>query len=49
MLEEKVCTVDVLETNDKWFGVTYKEDRPLVVKSIQEMKDAGIYSQNMMK
>lgn len=49
MLEEKVCTVDVLETNDKWFGVTYKEDRPLVVKSIQEMKDAGIYPQNMMK
>ncbi len=49
MLHEKVCTVDVLETNDKWFGVTYKEDRPLVVKSIQEMKDAGIYPQNMMK
>lgn len=49
MLEEKVCTVDVLETNDKWFGVTYKEDRPLVVKSIQEMKDAGNYPQNMMK
>ena len=49
MLNEKACTVDVLETNDKWFGVTYKEDRPLVVKSIQEMKDAGLYPQNMMK
>ncbi len=49
MLEEKECTVDVLQTSDKWFGVTYKEDRPLVVKSIQEMKDAGIYPQNMMK
>lgn len=49
MLNEKVCTVDVLETNDKWFGVTYKEDRPLVVKSIQDMKDAGLYPQNMMK
>lgn len=49
MLKDKECTVDVLKTNDKWFGVTYKEDRPLVVKSIQDMKDAGIYPQNMMK
>lgn len=49
MLEDGECTVDVLTTTDKWFGVTYKEDRPLVVKSIQEMKDVGIYPQNMLE
>ncbi len=49
MLEDGECTVDVLTTNDKWFGVTYKEDRPLVVKSIQDMKDNGIYPQNMLQ
>lgn len=49
MLEDGECTVDVLTTSDKWFGVTYKEDRPFVVKSIQDMKDAGIYPQNMLK
>lgn len=49
MLEDGECTVDVLTTEDKWFGVTYKEDRPLVVKSIQDMKDKGIYPQNMLE
>lgn len=49
MLEDGECTVDVLTTSDKWFGVTYKEDRPLVVKSIQDMKNAGIYPQNMLE
>lgn len=27
MLEENKCTVKVLETKDKWFGVTYKDTR----------------------
>lgn len=49
MLEDKECTVDVLTTTDKWFGVTYKEDRPLVVKSIQDMKNEGKYPQNMLE
>ncbi|MBR3588503.1 MAG: nucleotidyltransferase [Clostridia bacterium] len=49
MLEDKECTVDVLTTTDKWFGVTYKEDRPLVVESIKAMKDEGKYPQNMLQ
>ncbi len=49
MLEDGECVVDVLTTDDKWFGVTYKEDRALVVKSIQEMKDKGIYPQDMIE
>ena len=48
-LEDGECTVEVLKTQDKWFGVTYKEDRPLVVNSIQEMKDKGLYPQNMLE
>ncbi len=49
MLEDNECYVDVLTTTDKWFGVTYKEDRPLVVKSIKDMKDEGKYPQNMLQ
>lgn len=49
MLEDGECTVDVLTTSDKWFGVTYKEDRPLVVNAIQAMKDNGLYPQNMLE
>lgn len=49
MLDDGECYVDVLTTTDKWFGVTYKEDRPLVVKSIQDMKNEGKYPQNMLE
>ena len=36
--------VRVLETQDKWFGVTYKEDKPAVVASIRKLVDAGVYN-----
>jgi hypothetical protein len=35
--------VDVLPTNSSWFGVTYREDKPVVVAAIQKMVDAGEY------
>ena len=36
--------VRVLETPDKWFGVTYKEDKPSVVASIRKLVEEGVYS-----
>jgi len=33
----------VLETTSQWFGVTYPEDKPHVVGSIQSLIDAGVY------
>ncbi len=36
-------TIKVLETGGKWFGVTYREDKPFVVASINRMVEAGIY------
>ncbi len=47
LLSEKKCTVDVLKTKDKWFGVTYKEDKPDVVKSVQALVDAGVYPEKL--
>ena len=47
LLVEDRATVTVLETTDKWYGVTYKEDKPLVMEAIQEMKDNGIYPQQV--
>lgn len=35
--------VTVLETQDKWFGVTYKEDKPAVGAAIQKLIDEGVY------
>ena len=43
LLRNGKYTVKVLETKDKWFGVTYKEDKPFVMESIQKLKDAGVY------
>ena len=36
-------TVQVLPTHDKWFGVTYKEDKPVVVESIRKLIADGVY------
>lgn len=35
--------VSVLKTNDKWFGVTYKEDRESVIKNFRKLIDEGVY------
>jgi hypothetical protein len=43
LVKEKACNIKVLSSKDKWFGVTYKEDKPEVEERIQKMKDDGIY------
>ena len=43
LLAEKRAEVTMLETPDKWFGVTYKEDKPLVVEAIRGLIEAGVY------
>ena len=43
MVRNNECKVKVLTSNDSWFGVTYKEDKPIVVAKIQALKDDGTY------
>lgn len=43
LIKGNKANVHVLKTNDKWFGVTYKEDKEMVVKSFQELVAKGIY------
>ena len=43
LLANKQCSVKIMSTNDKWFGVTYADDKPSVVNNIQKYKDANIY------
>jgi len=40
-MEHNLATVKVLEATDKWFGVTYKEDKPMVVQKIKELTQEG--------
>ena len=39
--------VQVLETQDKWFGVTYKEDKDAVVASIRKLIEDGVYKEKL--
>lgn len=43
LLKEKKAEVTVLKSSDRWYGVTYKEDKPVVVEAIKTLKNAGLY------
>ena len=47
LLGEDKATVQVLKSLDKWYGVTYKEDKPVVVAAIQALKDSGLYPEKL--
>ena len=47
MLREGKTKVHVLSSSDKWFGVTYKEDKADVVASIRKLKDEGKYPEKL--
>ena len=47
LLAEDRATVAVLTSADKWYGVTYKEDKPVVVNAIKNMKESGLYPENL--
>lgn len=49
LLKKKKISVKVLETNDKWFGITYKEDKDLVVNSFKELIEKGVYPVNLFE
>lgn len=47
LLRDGKCTVKVLETKDKWFGVTYKEDKEAVVQSFKKLISDGVYREEL--
>ena len=49
LIEKGKADVKVLSSPDKWFGVTYKEDRPIVVEKLKEMTDSGLYPSPLFK
>ena len=49
LLAENKATVKVLTSQDKWYGVTYKEDKQGVVNALRSMKDKGLYPEILWK
>lgn len=43
LLSEDKASVAVLSTEDKWYGVTYKEDKPVVEAAMRRLKEEGLY------
>ena len=47
LLEEGKARVKVLRSPDKWYGVTYREDKPVVVAAVKAMTEAGLYPDDL--
>ncbi len=49
LINSKEATVKVLDTDSKWFGVTYSADRPGVVEKFAELHREGVYPTPLFK
>lgn len=47
LLKAGKLSVKVLPTNDKWLGITYQEDKPLVIEGFREMIANGVYEKDL--
>ncbi len=48
-VEEGGKEVEVIETTANWYGITYKEDKEMVVNAISKMIDEKVYPENLWK
>lgn len=47
LIREGRASVRVLRSHDRWFGVTYREDKTLVVEAVRKLKAEGAYSERL--
>ena len=47
LLEEGKARVQLLHSADKWYGVTYREDKPVVVDAVARMTREGLYPEDL--
>jgi len=47
LVGESRARVKILPTDDRWYGITYQQDKPFVKKAIQELAVKGIYPQRL--
>lgn len=49
LIKSGKANVTVLETRDKWFGVTYREDKEAVMNAVRALIEQGVYSEKLFK
>lgn len=47
LIHEGKAEATVLHSTDRWYGVTYKEDKPVVVEAIKNFQEQGLYPKNI--
>ena len=47
LMREGRLQVSVLNSGDKWFGMTYQEDKPLVADALRKLHEAGVYPEDL--
>ena len=47
LLSQHKARVKVLRSNDKWYGVTYKEDKPGVMAALADLREKGVYPEKL--
>lgn len=47
LISKDMITIKILRTTEKWYGVTYKQDKPGVVKALQELTNQGVYPEKL--
>jgi hypothetical protein len=47
LVRDGAATCRVLPTSARWFGVTYREDKPRVIEALAKLVEAGVYPPNL--
>ena len=47
MLEDRTLEVDVLPSSDRWFGMTYRQDRETVAEELRQLHAQGVYPERL--
>jgi dTDP-glucose pyrophosphorylase len=47
LIKSNTLSVDVLNTTSNWFGVTYPEDKPMVIQQLNDLIEQGVYPKNL--
>lgn len=47
MINANAASVKVLESTEQWFGVTYQEDKPMVIENVKKLVEWGVYPENL--
>ena len=48
-IQQNLARVKVLQSHDRWLGVTYQEDKPIVMQGIQKKVADGLYPENLWR